>query len=296
MKTESSRIKEVQSKHNENRFTATTPEEMFGHYAAEDINQVWTEDYADEETGTVVPVERHQLVFEKGTFFDNRNIDTVRFHFESGAISSALVSDQCRIGREVEHYGLQAYKVKVSVNGKNHVIVCQARSLTMAHEIVQDWCELHLDKTFIIMAVSELSTGIILDTVLKKREEASAEQSAEAAEYNGDDIEEADTGADDKPKSASKVSGYYEVLLEIKFKSSKKDFQRSDIKGFLVQAKDADSARDACFGYIDLMRSYDEAVEEIRIIGAAPFNRYKVIEREFTATYIAAEKSNQQNS
>lgn len=216
------------------------------------------------------------------------------------------MSDQCRIGREVERYGLQAYKVKFSVNGKNHVIVCQARSLTMAHEIVQDWCELHLDKTFIIMAVSELSTGIILNAVLKKREEASAEQSAEAAEEplpeeapaedNGDDIEEADTGADDKPKSASKVSGYYEVQLEIKFKSSKKDFQRSDIKGFLVQAKDADAARDACFGYIDLTRNDDEAVEEIRIISAAPFNYYKVIEREFTATYIAAEKSNQQNS
>ena len=67
------------------------------------------------------------------------------------------------------------------------------------------------------------------------------------------------------------------------------------MKGFLVQADDADAARDACFGYIDLNRSDDDTVEEIRIVSATPFNCFKVIEREFTAAYIDAEKNETNN-
>ena len=314
MKTET-KIRTVQSKHNEVRFTATSPEEMFGHYAAEDINQVWEETFIDEESGQTVPVKRHQLLFEKGTFFDNRNIDSVRFHYEAGAFKEAIMSNQCRLGKEIEHYGLQAYKVKVSVSGKNRIIVCQARSLTMAHEIVQDWCELHMGVAlFLIVSISELSTGIILNAVLKKREDAKSEEEAAAAEATEeapaeeplpaleeeaapdpeDEAEEddVDLGGDDKKKDKSQT--YYEVQLEVHYKT-KSGTDYNDIKSFLVQAKDADAAREACFGYIDLNRHDEDTVEEIRIVSASPFNCYKVIEREFTATYIDAEaqKSNE---
>lgn len=312
MKTET-RIKTVQTRHNETKLLAKTPEEMFGKYAAENINHVWQEDFVDDTVGEVVQIERKQLLFERGTYFDNRNIDSVRFYFDAGELSEALVSDQCRIGNEIEHYGLQAYKVKVSINGKNNVFVCQARSLTMAQEIIKDWCELHLESSFLIVSVAELSTGIILNAVLKKRDEASAEENTEAGaevaeeplpaldgDSDDNDIEFADEeDVDIEPeKTASKSSSdYYEVQLEIHFRQKDGELKHTDVKGFLVEAKDADAARDACFGYIDMTRSDTDIIEEIRIISASPFNCYKVIEREFTAAYIDAEadKSNQSN-
>ena len=322
MNTET-KIKTVQTRHNEEIILATTPEEMFGKYAAENINHVWKEDFVDEDKGEVVTMERKQLIFERGTYFDNRNIDSVRFHFEAGEFSQALVSNQCRIGNEIDHWGLQTYKVKVSINGKNNVIVCQARSLTMAHAIVKDWCELHLDKAFLIVSIAELSTGTILNAALKKREDASANESAEdsaeaqnaeaAAEeeqlptleeeaasdpnddgdiFGGEELEKEAEAASSKKSS----SGYYEVQLEIHYQYKDRDLKHSAVKGFLVEAKDADAARDVCFGYIDMTREDNETVEEIRIISASPFSCYKVIEREFTAAYIDAERNETQKS
>ena len=309
MKTEN-QIKTVQTRHNEVLLLAKTPEDMFGMYAAENIYHVWNEDFKDQDSGEIVSVERKQLLFERGTYFDNRNIDTVRFHFDAGELTEALVSNQCRIGNEIDHWGLQAYKVKVSINGKNNVFVCQARSLTMAHEIVKDWCELHLEKPFLIVSITELSTGIILNAALKKREEvaenaeesAEADASAEAAEEPLPSLEEetapdpnddVDLGGEELEAAASKKSssGYYEVQLEIHYQYNDRDLKHTDIKSFLVEAKDADAARDACFGYIDMTRGDNETVEEIRIISASPFSCYKVIEREFTAAYIDAERN-----
>lgn len=40
-----------------------------------------------------------------------------------------------------------------------------------------------------------------------------------------------------------------------------------------------------------MTREDNETVEEIRIISASPFSCYKVIEREFTAAYIDAERN-----
>ena len=57
MNTET-RIKEVQTRHNENRFTAMTPEDMFGHYAAENIYHTWNEDFKDQDSGEIETVER----------------------------------------------------------------------------------------------------------------------------------------------------------------------------------------------------------------------------------------------
>lgn len=293
MKTEN-QIKTVQTRHNEVLLLAKTPEDMFGKYAAENIYHVWNEDFKDQDSGEIVSVERKQLLFERGTYFDNRNIDTVRFHFDAGELTEALVSNQCRIGNEIDHWGLQAYKVKVSINGKNNVIVCQARSLTMAHEIVKDWCELHLEKSFLIVSITELSTGIILNAALKKREEVAEEPlptlEEEAAPDPNDDV---DLGGEELEAAASKKSssGYYEVQLEIHYQYNDRDLKHTDIKSFLVEAKDADAARDACFGYIDMTREDNETVEEIRIISASPFSCYKVIEREFTAAYIDAERN-----
>ena len=323
MNTET-KIKTVQTRHSEEIILAKSPEEMFGKYAAENINHVWQEDFVDDTVGEVVQIERKQLLFERGTYFDNRNIDSVRFHFDAGEITEALVSNQCRIGNEIDHWGLQAYKVKVSINGKNNVIVCQARSLTMAHAIVKDWCELHLDKSFLIVSITELSTGTILNAALKKRDEVaenSAEVSAEASEISEraeevaeeplpsleeetpDPNDEVDLVGEELEKEAAEAaaskkssSGYYEVQLEIHYQYKDRDLKHTDIKGFLVEAKDADAARDVCFGYIDMTREDNETVEEIRIISASPFSCYKVIEREFTAAYIDAERNEEKKS
>ena len=85
------------------------------------------------------------------------------------------------------------------------------------------------------------------------------------------------------------------MLLNIRYRETKTDSVHTDMKGFLVQADDADAARDACSGYIDLNRSDDDTVEEIRIVSATSFNCFKVIEREFTAAYIDAEKNETNN-
>ena len=92
MKTEN-QIKTVQTRHNEVLLLAKTPEDMFGMYAAENIYHVWNEDFKDQDSGEIVSVERKQLLFERGTYFDNRNIDTVRFHFDAGELTEALVSN-----------------------------------------------------------------------------------------------------------------------------------------------------------------------------------------------------------
>lgn len=129
--------------------------------------------------------------------------------------------------------------------------------------------------------------------ISEKAEEVAEEPLPSLEEETPDPNDEVDLGGEELEAAASKKSssGYYEVQLEIHYQYNDRDLKHTDIKSFLVEAKDADAARDACFGYIDMTREDNESVEEIRIISASPFSCYKVIEREFTAAYIDAERN-----
>ena len=55
------------------------PEEMLHKYLAEKAVKKWTENFIDQDTGEKVPVERNEVIFDRGTYIDESLLSKIMF-------------------------------------------------------------------------------------------------------------------------------------------------------------------------------------------------------------------------
>lgn len=324
----------IQTRLNEQRFFATSGAEMLDKYAVDKVVRTWNEDFVDQETGDVVSIERKEILFTRGTKFTAQNIDSVEFYLQSGELSGIEVSDQCRVGRPTERFSLAPYKVKARIGDKNFLYICQALSLAMAQDIVEDYIELHSEKDFRIISVAEAKYGVILNVAaeLKKKDDepidleldADTQNALSGTENSASDTENAASGtempeistedseddalhltgdeeATEAPAEESAddtktpVFGYYEITIALEvvtYKTDEKTGERkeswrtSDVSSFLINAANADEAKDVALAYCQQTRQDNTEIESAVTMSASPLNCTKVIEREFTMQYV----------
>lgn len=75
-------------------YETSKPEEMLGKYLARPVVKKWMEDFVDEETGGIVPVERTEILFEKGTQITPDVLVKLRFSMDADGIETVCVTDQ----------------------------------------------------------------------------------------------------------------------------------------------------------------------------------------------------------
>ena len=93
---------------------------MIGNYLAAPAVKTWTEDFIDEDTGEIVSIERHEVIFQKGTKIDADLAARIQFCIESGEIEDVEVSNQCRQAVERNLNGLYPWKVRAHIDSKNN--------------------------------------------------------------------------------------------------------------------------------------------------------------------------------
>ena len=64
----------MKTKNNETVTRTSDIEQMKGMYLSERLLRTWKEDFADEDTGEVVSIERHEVILEKGTLLESKNL------------------------------------------------------------------------------------------------------------------------------------------------------------------------------------------------------------------------------
>ena len=76
----------VESKLNEIRYRTADPKKMLNKWLASDVIKEWTEEFTDKDTGNLIPIKRNEILFKKGLYLDQDNIQRIQFSIEADGI------------------------------------------------------------------------------------------------------------------------------------------------------------------------------------------------------------------
>lgn len=269
--------KKIQTKFNENIITTSNTDEMYGKYLVKPLFRVWTENFLDGDTGEVIPIERNEMIFEKGTYLEEDQLAVINFHLQAGDLSEVTVSDQKRVGVLSVGWHIQPWCVTVQLQRK-HKYLLLARNILQALEIVEDYIELHCDTSFSITSAKEFKDHIfIFDDTVK------------LVEHNG--VE--------KPENELEEEKAYVYLFYSIEATAIWGDDREESHRFLVYAKDVDDAKKIIEKHIRekirketirdeftvMQAAMAQQTLEINITSATKVNCSGVIGLEFTEAY-----------
>lgn len=104
------------------------PEEIFHKYLAENAVKTWTEDFIDEDTGETVSIERHEVIFDRGTYIDESLLPKIMFSIQSEELKTVKVCDNKPLAKR-DNRNVRQYIVTLS-NGKSKCNIYTTRAKT----------------------------------------------------------------------------------------------------------------------------------------------------------------------
>ena len=104
------------------------PEEMLHRYLAESAVKTWTENFVDQDTGEKVPVERHEVIFDRGTYIDEALLPKIMFSIQSEELKTVKVCENKPLAKR-HNMQVRRYIVKLS-DGLHHCNVYTTRAKT----------------------------------------------------------------------------------------------------------------------------------------------------------------------
>lgn len=158
----------VETKMTEERYVTSDPRQMLNKYLAKRVLKTWMEDFIDEDTGTVVSIERNEVLFDRGDLIDQDRLAQIRFYMEAGDVKEVEVSNQKRIAHELENTYLHPYIAQVEIKDKKHKFLFYASNFNTALLILKDYIELNYVFGFTVLMIKEFDTCIILTDTLKE--------------------------------------------------------------------------------------------------------------------------------
>ena len=157
----------TQTRKTEERYCTNDPKKMLGKYLVNKLLRTWTETFIDEDSGDTVPIERHEVLFDRGTLITQDNLAKIRFYMAEGSVNEIEVSNQRRQCFEVEKTRFYPYLALVSISGKKTKVLLYATSVENAITIIKDYVELNFEGMFDISMVKEFDSCIVLLDRLK---------------------------------------------------------------------------------------------------------------------------------
>ena len=115
------------------------PEEIFHKYLAENAVKTWTENFIDQDTGEKVPVERHEVIFDRGTYIDESLLPKIMFSIQSEELKTVKVCENKPLAKR-HNMQVRRYIVKLSNGlGKSNIYTTRARTPEDAAQMVCDF-------------------------------------------------------------------------------------------------------------------------------------------------------------
>lgn len=157
----------IQTRKSEERYFTSDPKKMLGRYLVNKLCRTWVETFIDEDTGDTVPVERNELIFDKGTLITQDNLAKIRFYMAEGAVKEVEVSNQRRSSFELKNERLYPYMAQATIGEKKYKILLYATGVENALVIMKDYIELNFDGMFNISMVKEFESCVVIIDKLK---------------------------------------------------------------------------------------------------------------------------------
>ena len=115
------------------------PDEMLHKYLAERAVKTWTENFIDEDTGEKVPVERHEVIFDRGTYIDESLLPKIMFSIQSEELKTVKVCENKPLAKR-HNMQVRRYIVKLSDGLHNcNVYTTRAKTPEDAAQMVCDF-------------------------------------------------------------------------------------------------------------------------------------------------------------
>lgn len=115
------------------------PEEIFHKYLAESAVKTWTENFVDEDTGENVPVERNEVIFDRGTYIDESLLPKIMFSIQSEELKTVKVCDKKPLAKR-NNMQVRRYIVKLSDGLHNsNIYTTRAKTPEDAAQMVCDY-------------------------------------------------------------------------------------------------------------------------------------------------------------
>lgn len=159
--------KMVQTRKTEERYFTNDPKRMLGRYLVNRLYRTWTETFIDEDTGNTEPIERNEVLFDKGTLITQDNLAKIRFYMAEGSVKEVEVSNQRRVCFEMQNERLYPYVAQVAIGDKRKKVLLYATGVENAITIIKDYVELNYEGIFSISMVKEFESCIVLLDKLK---------------------------------------------------------------------------------------------------------------------------------
>ena len=220
----------------ENRYVTSDPKGMLNMYLAKRVLKGWEESFVDEDTGEVVNIERHEILFERGVLIDQDVLAQIRFYIDAGDIHEVEVSNQKRLAFENENKFLYPYLAQAQVGDKKYKFLLYAIGLENACIILKDYIELNYQSGFTLTMVKEFDSCVILTDNLKERkvDDASVAYLKDeiTLEECVDKMDEQSEGEESKPDEKK----FYQIETKITFDEEER------VQTFVVNTFNVDRA------------------------------------------------------
>lgn len=207
-------------------FRTSDPKQMRDMYLAEAVKRNYTEDFMDEDDGSIHTIERSELIMSRGELLNAERISTIMFHIQAGDITDVLVTDS-NVG--AERYICPAqdpYEVFMRNGLKKKLYLVRAQSVEQAIQIASDYAMMYLDLKgwYSVRKVNTASYRIIEDD-------------------NGCIPQ----GDDDVKTSESE---YYNVTVQLRLYDSNLDLEKTDYD-IIIKAHDVGQAKERVSAYVE---------------------------------------------
>lgn len=170
-------MKKIIARFNENTTQTLNVKEMVGMYLAENVIKLWQEDFADEETGEIVSVERTEVLFSKGTLVTNDLASRIQFSIDAEEITKPIMLTN--VNRKSQLYALNSYRpimVHISTGLAKPWILLWADSFVHAMEVASDYMEQISNDGFSIFEIKNLGATLVdRDEFYEKQEKQAFE-------------------------------------------------------------------------------------------------------------------------
>ncbi len=293
----------IETRKDEIRYKTLEPSKMLNKYICQRVLKKWTESFVDEDTGETVPVERTQVLYERGTLITQDVLQKIQFDIQSEDLKDPIeVSNQRRDGYELEQTALVPWTAKVAIGDRNVKFILYASHLENVLEILRDYIELNYQGGFAILEAKEFTRCIILTDKLSDKKMSGSELDKEYLKGNIDFDTYCETRedlSDDDSEEAAKDEGkkFYQLDLTIKWHQEEDDDSGEYQAPFVVHTFDTEralliinaylTAREAKFkkeqedkGESYRVKSFQLVIEKANPI---PIGRY--IPKEFSLAY-----------
>lgn len=257
-------------------YRTSDPKEMLGKYLPKPVYKVWTEDFLDEDTNEVVPIERRELIMKTDGVITQDKLQELMFAIQAGDIKDVEVSDM-----DVQQINVQTapylipYSLELERWGveiiKDHY-VCYAQDVNQAIRIATEFGQMYRG----------FSGDIKVNRVIK--------MDADLVPDDHQCIPEADR------MPAYERKNYFKVQVRKEWNDDGR-LRKYDTY-YIVASNDVGEAKERIALLLDILKAQAEerngksiiSDERTTIRKAVPFEVDCVVPRDFSLLYFVVEK------